>query len=264
MLELLSPAGSMESVEAAVQNGADAVYFGYGAFNARRNAKNFTPEQAAQAVSYCHLRGVKVHLTLNTLLTDRELPLAAQLAAQASDMGVDALIVQDLGVVRMLKQAAPDLALHASTQMSVHSLDGVKRCADLGFQRVVLSRELSRDQIEYICARSPVEIETFAHGALCMCYSGQCYFSAVIGERSGNRGLCAQPAVHQRLCGPHSRPSGGHRCAGSGHRHLHRLGPALRPVHHHLCLPVGQVLPLPQARQLVYSAGEREGEGCPG
>jgi len=183
----------MESVEAAVQNGADAVYFGYGAFNARRNAKNFTPEQAAQAVSYCHLRGVKVHLTLNTLLTDRELPLAAQLAAQASDMGVDALIVQDLGVVRMLKQAAPDLPLHASTQMSVHSLDGVKRCADLGFQRVVLSRELSRDQIEYICARSPVEIETFAHGALCMCYSGQCYFSAVIGERSGNRGLCAQP-----------------------------------------------------------------------
>ena len=183
MLELLSPAGSMESVEAAVQNGADAVYFGYGAFNARRNAKNFTPEQAAQAVSYCHLRGVKVHLTLNTLLTDRELPLAAQLAAQASD----------LGVVRMLKQAAPDLPLHASTQMSVHSLDGVKRCADLGFQRVVLSRELSRDQIEYICARSPVEIETFAHGALCMCYSGQCYFSAVIGERSGNRGLCAQP-----------------------------------------------------------------------
>ena len=193
MLELLSPAGSMKSVEAAVQNGADAVYFGYGAFNARRNAKNFTPEQAAQAVSYCHLRGVKVHLTLNTLLTDRELPLAAQLAAQASDMGVDALIVQDLGVVRMLKQAAPDLPLHASTQMSVHSLDGVKRCADLGFQRVVLSRELSRDQIEYICARSPVEIETFAHGALCMCYSGQCYFSAVIGERSGNRGLCAQP-----------------------------------------------------------------------
>ena len=193
MLELLSPAGSMESVEAAVQNGADAVYFGYGAFNARRNAKNFTPEQAAQAVSYCHLRGVKVHLTLNTLLTDRELPLAAQLAAQASDMGVDALIVQDLGVVRMLKQAAPDLPIHASTQMSVHSLDGVKRCADLGFQRVVLSRELSRDQIEYICARSPVEIETFAHGALCMCYSGQCYFSAVIGERSGNRGLCAQP-----------------------------------------------------------------------
>ena len=133
MLELLSPAGSMESVEAAVQNGADAVYFGYGAFNARRNAKNFTPEQAAQAVSYCHLRGVKVHLTLNTLLTDRELPLAAQLAAQASDMGVDALIVQDLGVVRMLKQSAPDLPLHASTQMSVHSLDGVKRCADSGF-----------------------------------------------------------------------------------------------------------------------------------
>ena len=193
MLELLAPAGSMESVTAAVQNGADAVYLGYGDFNARRNAKNFTPEEVAAAVSYCHLRGCKVFLTLNTLLTDRELPGAAQAAAHASDIGVDAVLVQDLGVARMVRQTVPDLPIHASTQMTVHSLDGVKMCADLGMSRVVLSRELSRDQIAYICRNSPVEIEVFGHGALCMCYSGQCFFSSVIGGRSGNRGMCAQP-----------------------------------------------------------------------
>ena len=193
MLELLAPAGSMESVTAAVQNGADAVYLGYGDFNARRNAKNFTPEEVAAAVSYCHLRGCKVFLTLNTLLTDRELPGAAQVAAHASDIGVDAVLVQDLGVARMVRQTVPDLPIHASTQMTVHSLDGVKMCADLGMSRVVLSRELSRDQIAYICRNSPVEIEVFGHGALCMCYSGQCFFSSVIGGRSGNRGMCAQP-----------------------------------------------------------------------
>ena len=193
MLELLAPAGSMESVQAAVQNGAGAVYLGYGDFNARRNAKNFTREEAAAAVSYCHLRDTKVHLTLNTLLTDRELPRAAQVAAEISEMGVDAVIVQDLGVARMLRQVAPDVHLHASTQMTVHSLDGVKECADLGMTRAVLSRELSRDQIAYICQNSPIEIEVFGHGALCMCYSGQCYLSSMIGGRSGNRGLCAQP-----------------------------------------------------------------------
>ncbi len=193
MLELLAPAGSMEAVVAAVQNGADAVYLGYGDFNARRNAKNFTQEEAAAAVSYCHLRGCKVYLTLNTLLTDRELPGAAQVAAHASDIGVDAVLVQDLGVARMLRQTVPALPIHASTQMTVHSLDGVKLCADLGMSRVVLSRELSREQISYICQNSPIEIEIFGHGALCMCYSGQCFFSSVIGGRSGNRGLCAQP-----------------------------------------------------------------------
>ncbi len=193
MLELLAPAGSMEAVTAAVQNGADAVYFGYGDFNARRGAKNFSEEAAAAAVSYCHLRGCRVHLTLNTLLTDRELPRAARAAAHASEVGVDAVIAQDLGVVRMLRQTLPDLPIHGSTQMTVHSLDGVKLCADLGISRVVLSRELSRDQIAYICQNSPIEIEVFGHGALCMCYSGQCYFSAVIGGRSGNRGMCAQP-----------------------------------------------------------------------
>ena len=193
MLELLAPAGSMEAVAAAVQNGADAVYLGYGDFNARRNAKNFSEEEFAAAVSYCHLRGAKVYLTLNTLLTDRELPKAAEVAAQASAIGADAVLIQDLGVLRMLRQVAPDLPVHASTQMTLHNLDGVKMAADLGLTRAVLSRELSRDQIESICQRAPIEIEVFAHGALCMCYSGQCFLSSVIGGRSGNRGLCAQP-----------------------------------------------------------------------
>ena len=193
MLELLAPAGSMEAVTAAVQNGADAVYLGYGDFNARRNAKNFSEEEFAAAVSYCHIRGARVYLTLNTLLTDRELPKAAEVAAQASAIGADAVLIQDLGVLRMLRQVAPDLPVHASTQMTLHNLDGVKMAADLGLTRAVLSRELSRDQIEYICQRAPIEIEVFAHGALCMCYSGQCFLSSVIGGRSGNRGLCAQP-----------------------------------------------------------------------
>ncbi len=193
MLELLAPAGSMEAVQAAVQNGADAVYLGYGNFNARRNAKNFREEELAAAVSYCHLRGCKVYLTLNTLLTDRELPAAARTAAHANAIGVDAVLVQDLGVLRMLRQTVPDLPVHASTQMTVHSVDGAKQCADLGMTRVVLSRELSRDQIAYICQNAPIEIEIFAHGALCMCYSGQCFFSSVLGGRSGNRGMCAQP-----------------------------------------------------------------------
>ena len=193
MLELLSPAGSQEALVAAVQNGADAVYLGFGDFNARRNAKNFSEEEVAAAVSYCHLRGVKVFLTLNTLLTDRELPAAAEHAAKASAMGVDAVLVQDLGVLRMLRQTLPDLPIHASTQMSVHSLDGVKMVADLGVSRAVLARELSWREIEHICLHSPIEIEVFTHGALCMCYSGQCFFSSVIGGRSGNRGLCAQP-----------------------------------------------------------------------
>ncbi len=193
MMELLAPAGSMEAVKAAVQNGAGAVYFGYGDFNARRGARNFTREEAAAAVAYCHRRGCRVNLTRNTLLTDRELPAAAELAAHASDIGIDAVIVQDLGTARMLRPSVPDLPIHGSTQMSVHSLDGVKLCADLGMTRVVLGRELSRDRIAHICQNSPIEIEVFGHGALCMCWSGQCFFSSVIGGRSGNRGMCAQP-----------------------------------------------------------------------
>jgi len=192
-MEILSPAGSPEAVRAAVCAGANAVYLGYGSFNARRNAKNFTEEEIAAAVSYCHLRGVKLYLTLNTLISDRELPEAAQLAMHASQIGIDAVLVQDLGIVRMLRQVVPDLPVHASTQMSVHNLDGVKAAADLGITRAVLARELSGKDIAYICEHSPIEIETFVHGALCMCHSGQCYMSSVIGGRSGNRGLCAQP-----------------------------------------------------------------------
>ena len=193
MLELLAPAGSMEALKAAVQNGANAVYLGCGSFNARQGAKNFTPQTLAEAIKYCHVRGVQVHLTLNTLVSDRETDEAAQLIAHAAKSGIDAFIVQDLGVVRLCQQIAPGVAIHGSTQMTVHSLPGVQLCAAWGMTRVVLSRELSREEIRYITANSPIEIEVFAHGALCMCYSGQCYLSAAIGGRSGNRGKCAQP-----------------------------------------------------------------------
>ena len=193
MLELLAPAGSMEALQAAVQNGANAVYLGCGTFNARQGAKNFTPQTLVEAVKYCHIRGVQVHLTLNTLVSDRELPEISELIRHAAACNVDAFIVQDLGVVQLCRQIAPHIAVHGSTQMTVHSLAGVQLCAAMGLSRVVLSRELSREEIRYICANSPVEIEIFGHGALCMCYSGQCYLSAMIGTRSGNRGRCAQP-----------------------------------------------------------------------
>ena len=193
MLEVLSPAGSSDALIAAVQNGADAVYLGYGSFNARMNAKNFTEEQLRQSVSYCHIRGVKVYLTLNTLVLDRELQEAGNVILAASRAGVDAILVQDFGVCQLVRQMAPDMPIHASTQMAVHNLAGVKKAAEMGISRVVLARELSRTQIAEICKNSPVEIEVFVHGALCMCYSGQCYMSAMIGRRSGNRGQCAQP-----------------------------------------------------------------------
>ncbi len=193
MLELLAPAGSMDALRAAVQSGANAVYLGSGPFNARQNAKNFSLDELPDAVRYCHVRGVQVHLTLNTLVTDRELEQAAQTITAAVKAGVDAFIVQDLGLVSLLRQMAPEVPIHASTQMSIHSLDGVLRAAAMGMSRVVLARELSREDIAYICRNSPIEIEVFVHGALCMCYSGQCYFSAVVGTRSGNRGQCAQP-----------------------------------------------------------------------
>ena len=192
-MELLAPAGSPEALVAAVQGGADAVYLGFGPLNARRNAKNFTEEQLEQAVAYCHLRGVKVYLTLNTLLQDRELPLAEETGALAARLGIDAILVQDLGVARLLRETCPDVPLHASTQMTVHDLAGIRACAELGMTRVVLSRELSGEAIRFLCEKSPVELEVFGHGALCMCYSGQCFLSAVLGGRSGNRGLCAQP-----------------------------------------------------------------------
>ena len=193
MIELLSPAGSRASLEAAVQSGADAVYMGFGAFNARRNAKNFTDEEFADAVAYCHLRGVRVFLTLNTLLTDRELPQAAEVLRKASQMGVDAVLVQDWGVLTLAQAVTPDLPIHASTQMSLFTSGGARWAERLGMERVVLARELSRDDIANVCRSCGAEIEVFVHGALCMCYSGQCTMSALIGQRSGNRGACAQP-----------------------------------------------------------------------
>ena len=208
MTELLAPAGSRDSLTAAVQSGADAVYMGFGAFNARRNAKNFSREEFREAVNYCHLRGVRVYLTLNTLLTDRELPAAADDARFASSIGVDAVLVQDWGVWSLLKETVPDMPVHASTQMSLHTLGGANTAARLGAERVVLARELSGEEIAEICRGCPAEIEVFVHGALCMCYSGQCALSAMIGGRSGNRGTCAQPC---RLSygvngGPHGYP----------------------------------------------------------
>jgi len=193
MLELLAPAGSMEALRAAVQNGANAVYLGCGSFNARQGAKNFTPQTLTEAVKYCHVRGVQVHLTLNTLVSDREMPELTALIRHAAVSGVDAFIVQDLAVVQLCRTIAPQVSIHGSTQLTVHSLSGVLMCAAWGMSRVVLSRELSKEDIAYIVKNSPVEIEIFAHGALCMCYSGQCYLSSAIGGRSGNRGRCAQP-----------------------------------------------------------------------
>ncbi len=202
MIELLAPAGSMEALRAAVQNGANAVYLGCGSFNARQGAKNFTPQSLTEAIKYCHIRGVAVHLTLNTLISDREIDPCAELIRHAAASGVDAFIVQDLGVLQMCRRIAPSVPIHGSTQLTVHSLPGVLLCAAWGMTRVVLSRELNSEEIRYICKNSPIEIEVFAHGALCMSYSGQCYLSAAIGGRSGNRGRCAQPC---RQCYGYSR-----------------------------------------------------------
>lgn len=193
MLELLSPAGSPEAVIAAVQNGADAVYLGMGDFNARRGAKNFSNEEFEKAVRYCRIRGCKVYVTLNTLVNDRELESAVRAARLASDMGADAILVQDLGLARAIRTALPDIPLHASTQMSIHNLAGVQAAADMGFTRAVLARELSLEQIKFITQNASIETEVFVHGALCFCHSGQCYMSSLIGRRSGNRGMCAQP-----------------------------------------------------------------------
>ena len=193
MTELLSPAGSPEALRAAVQSGADAVYLGMGSFNARRSAKNFSEEDFAAALRYCHERGVRVFLTLNTLLSDRELPEALESARLASRLGVDAVLVQDWGLFALLREALPDLPLHASTQMSLFTSGGACEAARLGCERVVIARECSAKDTEVICRSCPAEIEIFAHGALCMCYSGQCYLSALIGGRSGSRGACAQP-----------------------------------------------------------------------
>lgn len=192
-VELLAPVGDWNCLKAAVQNGADAVYFGVEQFNARMYAANFNVEDMKQVIEYCKLRNVKTNLTLNTLLENCEFDNAVDLAKEAYKTGVDAIIVQDLGLAKYLIDNIPGLPIHASTQMTVHNLQGVLKLEKLGFDRVVLSRELSCEEIEYICKNCKVEIETFIHGALCICYSGQCLFSSVVGGRSGNRGKCAGP-----------------------------------------------------------------------
>ena len=190
--EILAPVGGREQLEAAVRCSADAVYLGTKSFNARQNATNFEYDEFKDAVDYCHIRGVKVYLVLNTLISDGELDSALEQARLACEAGVDALIVQDLGLARQIRRCS-DIPLHASTQMSVGTLEGIKLLHSLGFKRAVLPRELSFGEIEYIAKNSPIELECFVHGALCMCVSGQCLLSAMLGSRSGNRGLCAQP-----------------------------------------------------------------------
>ena len=193
MLELTSPAGSPEGVMAAIQNGADAIYLGFKEFNAHTDAENFTLNEFGRALEYCRIRGIKSYLTLNTLVNDSELPIIAHQAKEASRYGVDAIIIEDLGAMQAIKEAVPGMSLHASTRMSVHNLEGVKMAAAMGFSRVVVSRELSRKKLLHICKNSPIEIEIFVHGELCMSYSGQCYMSGLTGNQSANRGQCSKP-----------------------------------------------------------------------
>ena len=192
-IELLAPAGSYEAFIAAVENGANAVYLGGKLFNARANASNFNLDELKKIIEYAHLRNVQIHITMNTLLDDTELKDALKFANDIYNIGVDAVIVQDLGLAKMLHEYIPGLVLHASTQLSTHNLDGVNELSKIGFSRVVLARELSFEEIKYICDNTETEIEIFTHGAMCVSYSGQCLMSSMIGDRSGNRGKCAQP-----------------------------------------------------------------------
>lgn len=191
--EILAPAGTWEALTAAVRSGANAIYLGIGDFNARRNAANFQLSELKDIITYCHIRGVKVHLALNTLVSDTELPAALEIIECGCASGADAFIIQDLGLARLVHAIAPDMPLHASTQMAVMNAAGFRLLESLGFTRVVLPRELSLQEIRDIREQTSLELELFVHGALCMCVSGQCYLSAMLGGRSGNRGLCAQP-----------------------------------------------------------------------
>lgn len=191
--ELLAPAGSREALEAAIEGGADAVYFGGLGFNARKNAQNFGVEEMRDAISLAHTYGVRVYVAQNTLVYDRELDAYLSAAASALEAGADALIVADMGGAEALRRRFPEAELHASTQMSGHNAESAKRLAALGFSRMVCARELSLEDLKLLTEQSPIEIEMFVHGALCVCHSGQCLFSSVVGGRSGNRGECAQP-----------------------------------------------------------------------
>lgn len=193
MVELLAPAGSFDALRAAVEAGADAVYLAGEKFGARAYAENFAGEQMLKAVEFAHLRGVAVHVTVNTIIADEELDEFAEYLKFLRRANVDALLVQDLGAAALAKKFAPEIPLHASTQMTIHNSEGVKMLAELGFTRAVLSRELTLNEIKKICREAPIETEIFIHGALCVCWSGQCLMSSLIGGRSGNRGRCAQP-----------------------------------------------------------------------
>ena len=191
--EILAPVGGAEQLTAALRCGADAVYFGTPDFNARRNAENFSPDAFRAAVRDCHIRGVKAYITLNTLVTDAELPALTETLRLIAGAGADAVIVQDLAVYALARRCCPQLSLHASTQMAVHNVSGAKELEAMGFSRIVLARELSLPEIRRIAEAVSCEIEVFVHGAHCMSASGLCYLSSVFGGRSGNRGLCAQP-----------------------------------------------------------------------
>lgn len=193
MIEILAPCGGEDCLPAALNTGADAVYLGVTAFSARKNAKNFTFEQLDDALYQCRLSGVKVYVAMNTLIFDDELDEAVKTARILYEKGIDALIVQDMGLVRRLKREVPELTLHASTQMTVTSASGAEFARKHGFERVVLAREMSLKEIERVVRNVDIETEVFVHGALCVCVSGQCLMSAMYGGRSGNRGMCAQP-----------------------------------------------------------------------
>ena len=200
--EILAPAGGMEQLTAAVRCGADAVYLGVGNFNARRNAENFGGGGLERAVAYCHGRGVRCHVTLNTLVTDGELAGIREELQHIAACGADAVIIQDLAVARLARELVPELPRHASTQMTIHDVHGARLARELGFSRVVLARELTLEEIRAIAEGAEgLEIETFIHGALCMSMSGCCYLSSMLGGRSGNRGLCAQPCRLDFSCG---------------------------------------------------------------
>ena len=205
-LEILAPAGNREMLSAAVFSGADAVYLGLTGFNARRTAGNFTPDELREAVQFCHARGVKVHVTLNTLVYGRELPGLADAVRAVAEAGADAVISDDLATAQLIKSIAPTLHLHGSTQMSIHTPEGARELAELGYDRVILARELSLQEIREVCAASPIEVEVFIHGALCMSVSGQCMMSAFLGGRSGNRGACAGPCRLPFDASPALRP----------------------------------------------------------
>ena len=191
--ELLAPAKDAQALKSAIASGADAVYFGTDLFNARMRANNFNLDEAREAIRLCHAHGVKAFVTLNIAILDREIPQMLEYVASLYESGVDALIVSDIGAMRLIKESFPDLEIHASTQASVHNTDGVRALENVGCARVVVARELDKESIKEICDSVSAEIEMFVHGAHCMSVSGQCLMSYAMGGRSGNRGECAQP-----------------------------------------------------------------------